>query len=188
MRNRSGVQHTRLSERVIDFDRLEAETEQLLRGADVYCALGTTIKKAGSQEAFRKVDYEYPAALGRAAQRDGAARLLIVSSIGANPQSKYFYLRVKADTERALQELKLPELAIFRPSQLLGKRKESRPAEKLAAALYKPLGKLFIGKLAKYRAIEGRIVAIAMIRAAQQGTRGVRIFESDEIAAYAIQG
>ncbi|MUG72155.1 MULTISPECIES: oxidoreductase [Paenibacillus] len=184
-RRQTGLQHPRLTERTVLFDRLEEGTDQLLQGADVFCALGTTIRKAGSEAAFRQVDYEYPLALGRAALRDGAARFLMVSSIGANRESSFFYLRVKGDIEQALAELKLPELAIFRPSQLLGERKEARPAERLAGVLVKPLGKLLIGRLAKYRAIEARTVALAMVRAAQRGTPGVRIYESNEIAALA---
>ncbi|MEK8132196.1 oxidoreductase [Paenibacillus filicis] len=185
VRRESGRSHPRLIEHRIAFDRLEAETDGLLEGADVFCALGTTIKKAGSQEAFRRVDYEYPLALGRAAKRDGAARLLIVSSMGADSRSKFFYSRVKGDIERDLTALKLPHLVILRPSLLLGEREEKRPGEHAAAALYRPLGALMVGPLAKYRAIPASAVAEAMLRAAASGTTAVEVLESDRIAALA---
>ncbi|SDE37466.1 Uncharacterized conserved protein YbjT, contains NAD(P)-binding and DUF2867 domains [Paenibacillus sp. UNCCL117] len=189
VRRTTGLSHPKLSERQISFDRLEEElngerNEGLLQGADVFCALGTTIKTAGSQEAFRRVDYEYPLALGRAARRGGAACYVIVSSLGADPQSRIFYSRVKGETERDLTALGLPRLVILRPSLLLGDRQEKRPGERAAAVLFKPLGTLMIGPLAKYRAIEARTVAIAMRLAAREaGGPQVEVIDSGRMAS-----
>ncbi|WP_159885136.1 NAD(P)H-binding protein [Paenibacillus puerhi] len=188
VRSPLGLSHPKLDERRISFDRLEEETDGLLLGADVFCTLGTTIKKAGSQEAFRLVDYEYPLALGRAAKRDDAAGFLIVSSMGADSRSRFFYSRVKGDVEQALIDLALPRLVILRPSLLLGDRQEKRPGERAAAALYKPLGALMVGPLARFRAIHARTVAQAMLRSAQAvsaSASAVEVYESDRIASLA---
>src|SRR5579872_661285 len=113
-------------EKVIDFDRLA--DLKIPAGAHVYCALGTTIRKAGSQEAFRRVDFEYPRAL---AERTAAARgkFVLVSSVSADAKSRNFYLRVKGDLEEAIRAMPLEAFHIFRPSFLLGDRKEKRSGE-----------------------------------------------------------
>ncbi|MCM3748859.1 oxidoreductase [Paenibacillus pasadenensis] len=168
VRREIGISHPKFEERQVSFDRIEeALNEQLLRDSDVFCALGTTIKNAGSQAAFRRVDYEYPLALGRAARRHGAASFVIVTAMGSSEQSKFFYSRVKGEAERDLAALGLKRLVILRPSLLLGDRTESRPAEKITIALSRPLGALMIGPLAKYKAIDSGKVAYAMIAAAR---------------------
>jgi uncharacterized protein YbjT (DUF2867 family) len=181
VRRKLDLVHPRLEQRLVDFDRLDAQAD-LFGGADVFCCLGTTIKKAGSQAAFRKVDYEYPLALGRLARQQGARRFLLVSSMGANPQSGVFYSRVKGELENALAELGLPALLIFRPSLLLGERQEHRAGERIGAAVMKVAGPLMVGGLRKYRAIHGRTVARAMVHAVGQPWTGCHRFESDRIA------
>lgn len=186
VRREIGLSHPKLEERRISFDRLEEEIdEQLLRDADVFCALGTTIKQAGSKEAFRRVDYAYPLALGRAARRYGAACFILVSAMSSSERSKMFYSRVKGEVERDLAALGLQRLVVLRPSLLLGDRTESRPGERLAIALSRPLGALMIGPLAKYRAIESRDVACAMIAAARNEGPAHDILESNEISSLA---
>lgn len=182
VRRKTGLAHPKLTERIVDYRALAGGDEQAvqaldLAGADVFCALGTTIKKAGTQEAFREVDYDYPLALGRLAKEQGAARFLIVTAIGANPASRIFYSRVKGEVEEALRALNLPALDLFRPSLLLGKREEFRLGERLAA-LFMPW---LSGLLGKYRPVHGRTVAAAMIQAAKSGEPGVRIHESNRI-------
>lgn len=182
VRRETGFRHPKLRESFADYRALAKEggramPELDLAGADVFCALGTTIKKAGSQAAFREVDCAYPLALGRLAKAQGAARFLIVTSIGANPASRMFYTRVKGEVEEALRELDLPALDLFRPSLLLGRREEFRFGERVAA-LFLPW---FSALLGKYRPVHGRTVAAAMIRAAKSGGPGVRIHESSRI-------
>ncbi|MHA7962579.1 oxidoreductase [Paenibacillus sp. CAU 1782] len=178
-----GIAHPKLEERHISFDRLAEELDgDLLYGADVFCALGTTIKQAGSKEAFRRVDYTYPLELGRAAQRFGASRFIIVTAMGASAASKIFYNRVKGEAERDLTALGLPRLVILRPSLLLGNRTESRPGERAAILLSRPLGALMIGPLARYKAIESSDVALAMVKAARMAGPSLQILESNAIA------
>jgi uncharacterized protein YbjT (DUF2867 family) len=176
-----GMTHRKLRELVIDFDRL-GELE-LPRVDDIYCALGTTIKTAGSQEAFRRVDFTYVHELARAGVRAGARQLLVVSSAGADAGSRIFYSRTKGEMEAAVSVEAYESVHIFRPSILVGDRAESRPGERIGIGMMSALSFLMIGPLRKYRPIEAAQVARAMIRTALRGARGVHVYESDEVAA-----
>ncbi|MFZ5816068.1 MAG: oxidoreductase [Bacillota bacterium] len=175
-----GWSHPRLEQRVVEFDRL-AEQREAFAVDDLYCCLGTTIRKAGSQAAFRRVDYEYPLTAARLAKEAGVQRYLLVSSMGADPNSAIFYSRVKGEMEQAIAAVGLPSLLIFRPSLLLGERQEVRPAERVAAVIMRAMGPLMVGPLARYRAVEGRTVARAMIRVALEGPTGVHRCLNDQI-------
>ncbi len=179
-------EHPKLDQRVIDFDALPSI--ELPAGADIFCALGTTIKTAGSQEAFRKVDFTYVHELARAGARAGAARFLVVSSIGASTTSRAFYLRVKGDMEAAVTRERYEAIHIFRPSALMGERKEPRFGERVGVALNRALALLMIGSLSKYRPIEADAVAAGMIGAALSDMRGTHIHTFDEILALARAG
>jgi uncharacterized protein YbjT (DUF2867 family) len=157
----------------VDYERLEDAAEHL-RADHVYCALGTTIRAAGSQEAFRRVDHDYVVALARRAREHGACHFLLVSSLGANPRSRVFYSRVKGEVEAAIRSLGYPAVTIVRPSLLLGQRKEFR----LGEVLMKPFGPLLPRS---YRPVHARAVAATLIHAAQDEHAGVRIIESREI-------
>lgn len=175
------VEHEKLTQVVTEFAALR-ELKEPLRGDDAFCCLGTTIKKAGSREAFRAVDHGAVLAYAWAAQRGGARRFFTVSSLGAAAGSRVFYNRVKGETEEALQVLGFDTLGIFRPSLLRGPRVEFRFGERvgeLALALASPF---LVGGWRKYRAIDAEVVARAMLRASfGRGARGVISFESDEI-------
>lgn len=150
----------------------------------VFCTLGTTIKKAKTKENFRKVDYDYVLALGEQSLSWKAEKFLMVSSLGASSRSGIFYNRVKGEIEKALEALPLAHLFIFRPSLLMGNRKEFRAAEKSAMNIYKVLNPLFIGKLKKYRGIQAEKVARAMMVTALENNEKYKIFESDEIQKF----
>jgi uncharacterized protein YbjT (DUF2867 family) len=174
VRRRAGIP----DERVVDFDQLGAL--EFPAGAHVYCALGTTIKKAGSQPAFRRVDFDYPLAL---AERAAAARgrFMLVSSVGADPKSNNFYLRVKGELEDRIRVLPLDACHIFHPSFLIGDRAEKRTGEKAGIAIARTINLLLIGGLRKYRAIEATAVARAMVAAAQKNSAGTFVYHYDEI-------
>lgn len=139
-----------------------------------YCCLGTTIKQAGSQEAFRAVDHDLIVAYAARAREMGARHLLVISAVDADPKSSIFYSRVKGETEQALRAQGWPQLTIARPSLLIGNRSETRLAERLAA----PLSKLIPGK---YHGIEACQLARALWRLALEEQDGVRVVESDEL-------
>ena len=176
----------KITEKVIDFDNISNELKDL--PADhVYCCLGTTMKQAGSKEAFYKVDFTYPLELAQITHRKGAKKFLIVTALGANYKSLFYYNRVKGEIERALETIGFASLSIFRPSLLLGERKEVRAGEEIAQKLYNALGFLFIGPLKKYRGILGKDVATVMLEVAKRDTQGTRLFPSDHIQEMADQ-
>jgi uncharacterized protein YbjT (DUF2867 family) len=179
VRRNSGLAGVNVEERVIDFDRLS--TVEISRGADVFCALGTTIRTAGSREAFRRVDLDYPVTLADRAAALGARQFLVVSSISADAQSPNFYLRTKGEMERQLSELPFEALHIFRPSFLIGHRQEPRRGEKTGIAVARVIGFTLVGPLRKYRAIPAEEVASAMVRAALRNTRGIHIHHFEEM-------
>jgi uncharacterized protein YbjT (DUF2867 family) len=156
-----------------------------LAGGAAFCALGTTMRLAGSREAFRAVDFDAAFAVAKAAAAAGARQFLLVSSIGANPESRTFYLRVKGELEEAVKSLPFQSLHIFRPSLLVGQRAEMRPAERVGAVVAKALDFAFVGKMKKYSAIEVSELAQAMVNASHKAEPGVHIYEFDEIMAMA---
>lgn len=186
VRREIGLSHPKLEERHIMFDRMEKEVEgELFKDADVFCSLGTTIKQAGSQEAFRRVDHDYPLSLGQIARQNGAARFIIVSAMGSSDRSRMFYNRVKGETERDLALLGLSRLVVLKPSLMFGDRTENRPGERAAIVIFRLFGALMIGPLARYKAIESRKVAQAMILAARREGPSLEVLESEEISALA---
>ena len=179
VRKSSGREHVKLIERRIDFDRLD--TVEIPRGAHVYSALGSTIRKAGSEEAFRRVDFDYPKMLAGRAAAAGDARFMLVSSVGANKESKTFYLRVKGELEDAVTAMPLQAALFFRPSILIGDREEKRRGEAVGVAVTRMLKFALVGPLRKYRAIPAGTVAEAMVAAANGDARGVRVYHYDEM-------
>ncbi|WP_397455668.1 oxidoreductase [Pseudomonas versuta] len=139
-----------------------------------FCCLGTTIKLAGSQEAFRAVDHDMVVAFAKRAREMGARHLIVLSAIGADPKSSVFYNRVKGEMEQSLRAQDWPQLTIARPSLLIGERTEPRLTEQLVA----PLSRLIPGK---YHGIEACQLARALWRLALEEQNGVRVVESDEL-------
>jgi uncharacterized protein YbjT (DUF2867 family) len=159
--------------RVIDFDRIEADPSPFAVD-QIFCALGTTIRQAGSQEAFRKVDFEYPLAVARAGLKQGARHFLLVSALGANSTSSIFYNRVKGELEDQLRSLGYRAVTIARPSLLLGKRDEFRLFERLGMVI----GEFVPGR---YRPVHAAAVARSLVTAARIDSPGLHIVESEEI-------
>lgn len=165
-----------LIEHIIDFNQL-SDYENIFQVHDVFCCLGTTIKKAKTKEAFYLVDHDYVVEAGELTAKKHAT-FLVVSSMGANPTSLFFYNRVKGQMENALQQLPLPSLHIFRPSLLLGERSEVRVSEKLVT----PISKLLLrGPLRPFKPIHADTVANAMIYVANNPTFGNHIYSSEQM-------
>jgi uncharacterized protein YbjT (DUF2867 family) len=178
-----GQQHPRLIETIVDFDKLE-ELEPFPT-ADVFCALGTTIAKAGSQADFLKVDFEYPRIIAERSAAAGAKQFALVSSAGADPQSGNFYLRVKAQLEKAVTGLSFESVHIFRPSFLIGTREEFRFADAFAGPALRAVQFALVGKFRKYRPIAASTVAAAMTVAAREAKPGRHIYHYDDIVSLA---
>ena len=170
----------KVSQVVVDYDHFDPEV--LDTGAScLFCCLGTTIKKAGSRQAFRQVDYDYVARLAEICEQRKIQKLLVISSMGADPSSRVFYSRVKGELESFLKERNIPQVGIVRPSLLLGDRDEYRFGERVASMVMQVFGFLFAGPLRKYKAIPASTVAEAMVAAALTGERGFGIYESDRL-------
>jgi uncharacterized protein YbjT (DUF2867 family) len=148
---------------------------------DAFCALGTTIKKAGSQDAFRAVDHDAVVALADAARRAGASSFLHVTAMGASRGSRVFYNRVKGETERDVAAVGIPTTVAFRPSILDGERDESRPGERAGLVVMRALGPV----LGKYRPTRAEDVAAAMVHEAGRSEPGTRTVDAGEIARMA---
>jgi len=169
--------HPKLIQQQVDFDTIEA-LKLSLPVDDVFCALGTTIKRAGSQDAFYKVDFSYVVNLGKWCAANGVKRFLVVSAMGARAKSGIFYNRVKGEMEAAISRLNIGQVQVFRPSLLMGNRTEKRGGEKIAQVVMGSLGFLFSGPLLKYKGIHADVVAKAMIYSASQKIEGFTIYES----------
>ncbi|MBT2670510.1 NAD(P)H-binding protein [Streptomyces sp. ISL-14] len=169
---------------VVDFDNL-SKYAGLFKVSDVFICLGTTIKKAKSKEAFRKVDYDYVIEAAKMAKTANVEKLLVITAMGANSKSKFFYSRVKGDVEGTIQHLELNTVHIFRPSLLLGERKEFRAGDKISGLISNFAKYVFVGPIRSYRAIEANKVAAAMYAAAQTTVRGYHFYNSDEIETFA---
>jgi len=169
----SAAQRAKLELHVIDFDHL-ASHANLFAVDQILCALGTTIRNAGSQQAFRIVDFTYPEQIARLGVEHGARHFLLVSALGASPRSSVFYSRVKGEFEDAVLALPYRAHTIIRPSLLLGDRAEFRLGEKVAERL---------GFLTprKYKPVHVRDVARALVAAAAADHPGVKVIESQEI-------
>jgi len=174
------VKHPKLIQKQIDFDSIES-LKLDFQVHDVFCALGTTIKTAGSQDAFRKVDYTYVVNLGKWCEANSVKKFMIVSAMGANAKSGIFYNRVKGEMETSVSKLNIPEIHVFRPSLLMGDRTEKRGGEKIAQLVMGSLGFLFSGPLLKYKGIHADVVAKAMIKSATKEVKGFNIYESGEM-------
>ena len=173
--------HPKLVQVTTELDQLEAVRLRLIAD-DVYCCLGTTMKQAGSKEAFFKVDFLYVVQLAAVSASNFASRLLVVSSMGADAESRIYYSRVKGEMEAAVRQAPFRAIHIFRPSLLLGARDRPRAGESVAAVLMRAAAPLLRGPLLKYRPVTGAAVAAAMLRAAEDGGGGVRVHESEEFA------
>jgi uncharacterized protein YbjT (DUF2867 family) len=163
----------RLAARVVDFEHLDRETSAFSVD-QVFCCLGTTMAKAGSRDAFRRVDYDYALRVAQLALAGGANHFLLVSALGADATSRVFYNRVKGELEQAVGRLGYRSLTIVRPSLLLGERHERRLGEEIAKRFtaFTP---------APWRPVHAKQVAAALVRAAREETPGTRVIANREL-------
>jgi uncharacterized protein YbjT (DUF2867 family) len=179
VRRPTGIVHDKLEEIRVDFDALDSVSLDAVN--DVFITLGTTIKVAGSQEAFYKVDHDYVIATAKLGKRAGASRIAIVSSIGAGGAASNFYLRVKTETERDIRAIGYECIEILRPGLLIGERQEKRTGEALGIAAVNLFSGLMVGPLRQYRPIAAGDVAQAMIASILVGNPGVHIHTFEEM-------
>jgi len=177
-----GGEHPRLANRIVQFEQIESQLKSITCQVAL-CALGTTIRQAGSEQAFRRVDVDSVLAFARAAKAAQAQRFVVVSSAEADRGAKNFYLRCKGEMEEGLVGLSFQSLDILQPSVLLGWRGEIRPLEFAASLLLPLVNPLLVGKREPLRGISARTVAAAMLGATRSGRRGVQRYTYSGIRA-----
>jgi uncharacterized protein YbjT (DUF2867 family) len=172
------IENHKLVQKIVDFNEINFDAEHV---DDVFCCLGTTIKKAGTKEKFRLVDFQFPVNLANVCYKKGATTFSLVSSMGASENSNVFYSKVKGEVEKAINNIGFHRVEIYRPSLLLGDRNESRFGEDFGKGFMKGLGFLFVGPLKNYKAIDSLKVATAMISIAKDKGSGNHIHFSGEL-------
>ena len=172
--------HSKLNNQVVDFDKLASYTA-VLKADDIFCCLGTTMKQAGSREAFRKVDYEYPLALARFAHEQGARQYSLVSAMGADRNSRIFYNRTKAEVEDDISAIPYKSIHIYRPSLLRGPRASFRLGETVGNVVMTAFAFL---TPKQYRPIKSIKVARAMVSYASREEDGIYFHPSDSLQAF----
>jgi uncharacterized protein YbjT (DUF2867 family) len=180
-RKKLQVNHPKLVQIISDFSNLNAVFADI-QVDDVFSCLGTTIKKAGSKEAFLNVDYEYPLTIAKLAKSHGTHGFHIVSALGANASSAIFYSKVKGMLEAEILKLDFDNVNILRPSILDGDRKENRIGEKIGLSVLKFLSPVLIGPLKKLRPTKAEAVGFVMVEMATNGIKGFSIIEPEQIA------
>jgi uncharacterized protein YbjT (DUF2867 family) len=180
-RRNLNIEQNKLTQRIVDFNNLDLEDQNV---DDIFCCLGTTMKKAGSKEKFRLVDFQYPINIASYFLSKGAKRFLLVSAMGAKASSSVFYNSVKGEVEIAINKLGYYRTDVFRPSLLLGNRSESRFAEVIGKVVMTTFGLLLVGSLKNYKAINSVKVAKAMLYFAQEESNGDYIHLSADLQKF----
>ncbi len=170
-------QHPKLVEQIINYDAIDTAVDV----DDIFCCLGTTIKIAKTKEAFEKVDLHYPLKIASLQQKAGSKQFLVVSAMGANAKSSIFYCRTKGLMEEGLAKIGFESLYIFRPSFIVGDRKEERMGEKIGIVISKILSPIMIGPLRNYRPVKAADIAASMLKHALSGQTGNQVILSGEI-------
>lgn len=180
-RRNTDISDAKIEEIIIsDFDKLH-ENVNTLKADDYYCCLGTTIKKAGSKEAFKKVDFEYVINIAALAKENDADSFSVISAMGAKANSMIFYNQIKGEMEDAVKALKNKRTYIFRPSLIEGSRNEERSGEKAAQWIFNKFDFIFKGPLKKYGSVPAFKIAKAMNYIVRENDEEYKVLESDEI-------
>jgi uncharacterized protein YbjT (DUF2867 family) len=174
------IQHKKLEQLVINYARLEDNTESI-KGDTIFCCLGTTKRHTPDETEYRKIDHDYPLQLAQIARLNNIAQYHLVSAASANASSNVFYSRLKGETEDDIVKVGLPSLHIYRPMLLTGNRKETRIGEGIATAIFKVLDPVLAGGLKKYRSIAAETVAKTMYSQSLKNETGFFIYRSDKI-------
>ncbi|CAI2766317.1 NAD(P)H-binding protein [Flavobacterium collinsii] len=176
------IQHPKLKTLIGDFNSLPKVVKDI-QVDEVFIALGTTQKKTPDKKLYYQIDHDYPILAAKLAKENGAKAVFLVSALGANAKSSIFYTKLKGETEQGIITLDLQHTYIFRPSIILGDRKESRPMEKVFIGIFKLINPLFVGSLSKYKGIEAEDIAKAMVKSADQLDQKVKIVHWEEMTA-----
>ncbi len=170
----------KLRQKIISFDEPDTFREYI-NGTALFCCLGSTRKKTPDKDNYRKVDYYYPLSLAKIAAENKVSQFHLISALGADPNAKNFYSKLKGEVETEVKRLSIKSLHIYQPSLLDGNRLESRPLEKIAIKVMTIINPLLTGNLKKYRSIKAENVARAMVNQLFKDSEGLFIYPSDKI-------
>ncbi|HOP64517.1 MAG TPA: NAD-dependent epimerase/dehydratase family protein [Spirochaetota bacterium] len=167
----------------VDYKRIKFETieSEKFKGDIAFSCLGTTIKAAGDREIFKKIDFGYNLDFAKACRKNGIEKFVLLSALGADPDSKIFYNRIKGELEREITLLGFKHLSIIRPSLLDGPRTEWRTGELIARRIMKFINPFLTGRLKKYRSVDIEKVTNIMLQEAFREVPGIKIVENNEI-------
>ena len=180
VRNKMGISNPKVLELVINFDEINQYSSKIT-GDIIYCCIGTTKSKTPDTTNYRKIDLEYPLNLAKIGAENGVSQFHVISSLGANSESKNAYLKLKGELEKELKKLNIQSLHIYQPSFLDGNRKENRPLEKIMLPIMKLINPLLLGPFENYRSIKASDVAKAMINQSKKELKGVFTYPSKQI-------
>ncbi len=182
VRNWNDFSHPKLEVIPVNFNNVDELRKQLPMGNSIFCCIGTTQKKVkGDKEAYRKIDFDIPVNIAQLGMEKGYRQYVLVSAVGANSQSSNFYLRLKGEVEDAIRKLPFETITIFRPSVLIGNRKEKRIGETIGIVMVKAFSFILTGKRSIYKAIQADKVASAMLASTTKNKKGITINHYDEI-------
>jgi len=182
VRKKLELQHPKLKQFIGDFHTLAALSEQLIAD-EIFITLGTTKKKTPDPKIYYQIDHDYPVLAAKIAKDNGAQAVFLVTAIGANLNSGLFYIKTKGETERDVIALNFSHTHIFRPSMIMGDRKEQRPLEHVFLKIWSFINPLLIGKiLKKYKGMNAKDIARAMAAAAKQPSEKIRIYHWPEMS------
>ena len=182
VREKTGISHLKLEERIVNFNDIDDYANKFGKGDVIFSCVGTTQKKVqGDKIAYKKVDFDIPVNAAKIGIENGFKKFMLVSSVGADATAKNFYLKLKGETEDALKQFPFENISFFQPSILLGERNEYRSGEQIAKSLMRVFSKLLVGGYKKYRAIDAKDVAAAMINESKKLHPGVHYFEYQDI-------
>ncbi|MGI4022676.1 MAG: NAD(P)H-binding protein [Janthinobacterium lividum] len=180
VRRKLNLEHQKLRQLVVNFDNLK-DCENEIIGHAIFCCLGTTKSKTPDSKDYRKIDHDYPVQLAKIAAKNSIQQFHLVSALGADMKSSFFYNKLKGETEQDIKQIKIPVINIYQPSLLTGDRKEKRLAERFASSLFKLIDPILIGSLKKYSSIAAYIVALEMVNQSLKNNSGIFTYPSDQI-------
>jgi len=176
------IRHPKLKTLISDFQSLINHVKDI-DADEIYIALGTTQQKTPDKKDYYQIDHDYPVLAAKLAKENDAKSVFLVSSVGANINSSLFYIKTKGETERDIIDLNFDHTHIFRPSMILGDRKENRPLEKVFKTIWKLINPLLMGRLSKYKGLDAKYIAKAMMNSADQLNDKVKILHWQEMTA-----
>ena len=180
VRKKISLSNNKLTQIISTFEELE-ENQDSLQGDILFSCLGTTKSKTPDSKEYYKIDHDYPVLGSKIALQNGAKYIHLVSSLGSNSSSPSSYLKMKGEVEDDISKLPFQGIHFYRPSLIVGERKESRPLEKFSALVFNIINPLLMGSLKKYRSIEATVIAKAMLSQAKKEIKGIHIYQSNII-------